>query len=173
MISRSALSALTIAVLATAVWFHHQTPATVKAQEPAPAATKTPADGYTVHVSAPHLVNGKVMGPFHHYCKVMSDDPKIVCLIYDNTDPNAMLTQVEWIWAKKLTRPAVPLAIWNKNWHDHAGQSKGSCGSRLEYRRPHLQLRDAERNPDRQDEHPASRGTQTHERRRLQEDGCG
>jgi hypothetical protein len=120
MISRSALSALTIAVLATAVWFHHQTPATVKAQEPAPAATKTPADGYTVHVSAPHLVNGKVMGPFHHYCKVMSDDPKIVCLIYDNTDPNAMLTQVEWIWAKKLTRPAVPLAIWNKNWHDHA-----------------------------------------------------
>jgi len=83
------------------------------------AAMKTPADGYTIHVSAPHVVNGKVMGPFHHYCKVMSNDPKIVCQIYDNTDPNTTMTQIEWIWAKKLTRGNVPLAAWNKNWHDH------------------------------------------------------
>src|SRR6185312_1488796 len=37
----------------------------VQAQTP---AMQTPADGYTVHVTAPHVVNGKVMGPFHHYC---------------------------------------------------------------------------------------------------------
>jgi hypothetical protein len=80
----------------------------------------TPADGYTVHVSAPHVVNGKVMGPFHHYCKVVSPEPVIACLIYDSTDPNAMLVQVEYIIAKKLTRPAVSLADWNKYWHDHA-----------------------------------------------------
>ena len=33
---------------------------------------KTPADGHTIHAVAPHVVNGKVMGPFHHYCKVLS-----------------------------------------------------------------------------------------------------
>jgi hypothetical protein len=104
----------------------------VKAQQPAvqqPAAgtsaMKTPAMGYDVHVSAPHVVNGKVMGPFHHYCKVMSSEPKIVCLIYDDTNPDSMLTQVEWIWAKKLTRPNVPLATWNKLWHDHAVEIAG------------------------------------------------
>lgn len=97
----------------------------VRAQAPAAAPLPTPAQGYDVHVSAPHLVNGKSMGPFHHYCKVMSDDPKIVCLIYDETDPKSMLTQVEWIWAKKLTRPNVPLAKWNKLWHDHAIEIAG------------------------------------------------
>ena len=60
--------------------------AALHAQQPKAA---TPADGYTVHVSAPHVVNGKVMGPFHHYCKVMSPDPVIVCQIYDSTDANA------------------------------------------------------------------------------------
>ncbi len=91
----------------------------------AAAPNKTPADDFTIHVSAPHVVNGKVMGPFHHYCKVYSNDPKIVCLIFDDTQPHTMLTQVEWIWAKKLTRPAVPLATWNKNWHDHAVEIAG------------------------------------------------
>src|ERR1044071_5778169 len=84
------------------------------------AAGKTPADGYTVHVTAKHLVNGHEMGPFHHFCKVMSDDPVIVCQIYDSADPNAMMSQVEFIIAKKLTRPSVPLTTWNKLWHDHA-----------------------------------------------------
>ena len=83
-----------------------------------PAAT--PADGYTVHVAAPHLVNGHVMGPYHHYCKVMSPDPVIVCQIYDSADPGGMLTQIEFIMAKKLTRPAVARADWNRLWHDHA-----------------------------------------------------
>jgi hypothetical protein len=87
-------------------------------QAAAPPA-KTPADGYTIHVSAPHMVDGKVMGPYHHYCKVHSNDPIIVCLIFDSTDPNAMLQQVEFIEAKKIVRNQVPLAAWNKDWHDH------------------------------------------------------
>ena len=89
------------------------------------AATPTPADGYTVHVTAPHLVNGKVMGPYHHYCKVITGDPTIVCQIYDNTDPKAVMSQVEFIWAKKLTRPDVSLPQWNKLWHDHAVEIAG------------------------------------------------
>jgi hypothetical protein len=83
------------------------------------ARVATPAAGYTVHVSAPHVVDGKVMGPFHHYCKVMSPEPVIACLIYDSPEPDAMLIQVEYIIAKKLTRPAVSLENWNKYWHDH------------------------------------------------------
>jgi hypothetical protein len=87
-------------------------------QEPA-AAKVSPAEGYNVHVLAPHLVDGKQMGPYHHYCKVIAADPQIQCLIYESTEPNAKLEQVEWIYAKKLTRTQVPLQEWNKDWHDH------------------------------------------------------
>ncbi len=82
-------------------------------------APASPAEGYSVHVSAPHVVDGHVMGPYHHYCKVMTPDPQMVCLIYETTDPNAPLVQIEWMIAKKLTRPNISLDTWNKNWHDH------------------------------------------------------
>ncbi len=88
-------------------------------------APPTPADGYVVHVTAPHLVNGKVMGPYHHYCKVIAPDPQIVCLIYDSTDPNAPLSQIEFIMAKKLTRPSIKRENWNRLWHDHAVEIAG------------------------------------------------
>jgi hypothetical protein len=94
-----------------------------KAQEPAKAAT--PADGYTVHVTAPHMVDGHEMGPYHHYCKVIAADPEIVCQIYDNTNPNAPLTQIEFIMAKKLTRANVKREDWNRLWHDHAVEIAG------------------------------------------------
>jgi len=82
--------------------------------------TPSPADGHTVHVTAPHVVNGKVMGPYHHYCKVLSPEPVIECLCYSSNDPGARLEQVEFIIAKSVTRTgAVSLADWNKNWHDH------------------------------------------------------
>ena len=82
--------------------------------------TKTPADGHVIHVLAPHKVNGKVMGPYHHYCKVLSPEPVIECLCYQSSDPGARLEQVEYIVAKSITRTgAVSLADWNKNWHDH------------------------------------------------------
>jgi hypothetical protein len=86
-------------------------------QEPKAAS---PADGHTVHVTAPHVVDGKVMGPYHHYCKVLAPDPVIECLCYESNEPGARLHQVEYIMAKSLTRNgAVTLADWNKNWHDH------------------------------------------------------
>ena len=91
-----------------------------KAQAPA-----SPAEGYNVHVLAPHLVDGKVMGPYHHYCKVIAPDPQIVCLIYESTQPNAMLAQVEYIMAKKLTRSKVSRESWNKYWHDHTVEIAG------------------------------------------------
>src|SRR6266536_2465475 len=86
-------------------------------QEAKPAS---PADGHTIHVTAPHVVAGKVLGPYHHYCKVLAPDPVIECLCYDSNEPNARLQQVEYIMAKSITRTgAVTLQDWNKNWHDH------------------------------------------------------
>ena len=84
------------------------------------AGKGSPADGHTVHVTAPHVVAGKVMGPYHHYCKVLKPDPVIECLCYDSDDPGARLEQVEYSVAKSITRGgAVTQNNWNKNWHDH------------------------------------------------------
>jgi hypothetical protein len=87
------------------------------AQETKPVS---PADGHTVHVTAPHVVAGKVMGPYHHYCKVLSPEPVIECLVYASSDSNALLEQVEYIVAKSITRTgAVSPENWNRSWHDH------------------------------------------------------
>jgi hypothetical protein len=89
------------------------------APQAAPATAK-PTDGYTIHVLAPHVVKGKVMGPFHHYCKVISPEPIIQCQIYNSTDANAPLTQIEYIVAKSVTRGGIlTLKQWNRDWHDH------------------------------------------------------
>ena len=89
-------------------------------KSPASSQPATPADGHTIHVTAPHVVAGKVMGPYHHYCKVLSPEPVIECLCYSSSDPGARLEQVEYIIAKSITRTgAVSLPDWNKNWHDH------------------------------------------------------
>ena len=95
------------------------------AQDTKEAPKPSPAEGYNIHVLAPHLVDGKQMGPYHHYCKVVAPDPQIVCLIFESTEPNAMLMQVEYIWAKSLTRPNIPLKTWNKYWHDHTVEIAG------------------------------------------------
>ena len=115
-----------LCALLALTWTTNYNPVAAAPPQAGGAAMKpSPAEGYNVHVLAPHLVDGHVMGPYHHYCKVYAPDPKIVCLIYESTEPNAMLSQVEWIWAKKLTRPAVPRSAWNKNWHDHAIEIAG------------------------------------------------
>jgi hypothetical protein len=88
------------------------------AQEGAPRA-QTPADGFTIHVIAPHMIQGQEMGPVHHYCKVISPEPIIQCLLYDSAQPNAPLTGVEYIVAKSVSRPLVTLGTWNANFHDH------------------------------------------------------
>lgn len=92
------------------------------AQQPAMAR---PADGYSIHVSAPHLYQGREMGPVHHFCKPIAPDPIIVCLLYDSMDANAPLSGVEYIVAKTLTRPSVPLGTWNQNFHDHTVEIAG------------------------------------------------
>jgi len=112
---------LSVFLLMAGGWFGHASkPASAQQHEAA-----TPVDGYTVHVTAPHLVNGHVMGPYHHYCKVIAPDPYIVCQIYDTTDANAPMTQIEFIIAKKLTRPAIDRESWNRLWHDHAVEIAG------------------------------------------------
>ena len=62
-----------------------------------PSQPASPADGHTIHVTAPHVVDGKVMDPYHHYCKVLSPEPVIECLCYTSSDPGARLEQVEYI----------------------------------------------------------------------------
>lgn len=80
---------------------------------------RTPADGHDIHVLAPHMMDGKVMGPYHHYCKAVSSE-LLECLIYESAEPNALLKQVEYFVAKSVSRPNVPLETWNKFYHDHA-----------------------------------------------------
>lgn len=80
---------------------------------------RSPADGHDIHVLAPHKIDGKVMGPYHHYCKGVTSEV-LECLIYESTEPNALLKQVEYFVAKSVSRPNIPLATWNKFYHDHA-----------------------------------------------------
>ena len=86
------------------------------------AGRATPADGHVIHVTAPHLIDGKVRGPFHHYCKIVSPEPFIECLLYETEDSNAKLVGVEYIVATTETRneKVLPKKAWKKAWHDHS-----------------------------------------------------
>lgn len=109
------LATLTGCMLLVGAWARQEAKESSVPSQPA-----TPADGHSIHVTAPHVVAGKVMGPYHHYCKVLSPEPVIECLCYSSSDPGARLEQVEYIIAKSITRNgAVSLADWNRNWHDH------------------------------------------------------
>lgn len=84
------------------------------------AAPASPAAGFDIHVMAPHVVNGEVMGPYHHYCKVISPEPIIQCILFESVLADAPMTEVEYIVAKSLTRNLVDREQWNVAWHDHA-----------------------------------------------------
>ena len=92
------------------------------AAAPAAAAAKampTPAQGYTIHVMAPHkFEDGTVHGPYHHYCKPISTEI-LQCLLFESTDSNALLTDIEYFVAKSVSRAHIPLETWNKYYHDH------------------------------------------------------
>ncbi|HXV68291.1 MAG TPA: DUF1264 domain-containing protein [Nitrospira sp.] len=46
--------------------------------------------------------------------------PEILqCLLFESTDPDALLTDVEYFVAKSVSRAHVSLDIWNKHYHDH------------------------------------------------------
>jgi hypothetical protein len=83
---------------------------------------KTPADGYNIHIVAPHRhEDGTVHGPYHHYCKPIK--PEIMqCMIFLSTDPNAELIEIEYFIDKKLVRTTVTLEQWNKHYHDHKAE---------------------------------------------------
>ncbi len=79
----------------------------------------TPAEGFNIHVVAPHRhEDGTVRGPYHHYCKPISGEI-LQCMIFESTDPKAPLVEVEYFVDKKLARSNVSLRKWNKHYHDH------------------------------------------------------
>ncbi len=79
-----------------------------------------PAERFDVHIVAPHVIEGVVMGPFHHFCKIAQGDPLLLeCLLYMSAEPTARLVGVEYFIDKKLTRPNLRLDVWNEFYHDH------------------------------------------------------
>lgn len=79
-----------------------------------------PADGYTIHVLAPHqMEDGTVGGPFHHYCKPVQKGAVLQCLLFKSTAPDAELVGIEYFVDKELARKHVPLIQWNRHFHDH------------------------------------------------------
>lgn len=85
----------------------------------ASSEAQTPAEGFNIHVVAPHRhEDGTVHGPYHHYCKGIK--PEILqCMIFLSADPNAELVEIEYFIDKKLARTNVTLEQWNKHFHDH------------------------------------------------------
>ena len=74
---------------------------------------QTPAEGYSIHVVAPHRhEDGTVHGPYHHYCKPIQTEI-LQCMIFLSTDPNAELVEIEYFIDKKLARTNVTLEQWN------------------------------------------------------------
>ena len=65
---------------------------------------KSPAEGFDIHVVAPHRhEDGTVHGPYHHYCKPIK--PEVLqCMIFLSSDPNAELVEIEYFVDKKLAR---------------------------------------------------------------------
>ena len=79
-----------------------------------------PADGYTIHVLAPHqMEDGTVAGPFHHYCKPVQKGMVFQCLLFRTANPEAELVGIEYFVDKELARKNVPLIQWNRHFHDH------------------------------------------------------
>jgi len=85
---------------------------------PAISGSPGPAQGYDLHVQAPHMMpDGTPGGPFHHYCKGIND--KILqCLLFETTEANAPLVAIEYFVAKDLSRK-LPLIQWHRFFHDH------------------------------------------------------
>jgi hypothetical protein len=87
---------------------------------PAISGGNGPADGYTIHVQAPHMMaDGTIGGPYHHYCKGIQGGEILQCMLFESTASDARMVAVEYFIAKDLARKNVPLVKWNRNFHDH------------------------------------------------------
>ena len=86
-------------------------------------AQANPLEGYTIHVTAPHMMDGEMVGPFHHFCKPIN---KVViqCILFDSDEPNARMTEVEYMVSKDAVRSEIPKWSHLKNWHDHDEEIK-------------------------------------------------
>ena len=83
-------------------------------------AGQSPADGFDIHITAPHAMpDGSVDGPFHHYCKSIESGTILQCLLFKSNDPEARLIEIEYFIAKDLVRENVSLYQWNRHYHDH------------------------------------------------------
>jgi len=70
------------------------------------AGTPGPADGFTIHVLAPHqMESGDLGGPFHHYCKPVKEGAIFQCLLFASADPAAALVGVEYFVESSFSRP--------------------------------------------------------------------
>ncbi|MGD9727206.1 MAG: DUF1264 domain-containing protein [Nitrospiraceae bacterium] len=88
-------------------------PVTAAGADPA-----SPATGYDIHVQAPHMMpDGTPGGPYHHYCKGISDQI-LQCLLFESTDPKAALVGIEYFVSKDLSRKLPPIQ-WHRYFHDH------------------------------------------------------
>ena len=68
---------------------------------PAMSGGNGPADGYTIHVQAPHMMaDGTVGGPYHHYCKGIQKGEILQCMLFKTTAPDARLVAVEYFIAR-------------------------------------------------------------------------
>lgn len=82
------------------------------------AESSSPATGYDIHVQAPHMMpDGTPGGPYHHYCKGISDQI-LQCLLFESTDPKAALVGIEYFVSKDLSRKLPPIQ-WHRYFHDH------------------------------------------------------
>ena len=91
----------------------------ITACQTTPAISGGPAEGYDLHVQAPHLMaDGTTGGPFHHYCKEIPAKKLFQCLLFESTDANAPLVAIEYFVAKDVAR-TLPLIQWHRFFHDH------------------------------------------------------
>lgn len=86
-------------------------------------AQANPLTGYTIHVTAPHVMDGEIVGPFHHFCKPINKDI-IQCILFESDEPNARMTEVEYMVSKDVVRSGIPKWSHLKNWHDHEQEIK-------------------------------------------------
>ena len=86
-------------------------------------AQANPLEGYTIHVTAPHVMDGEIVGPFHHFCKPISAQV-IQCILFESDEPNARMTEVEYMVSKDAVRSAIPKWSHLQNWHDHEQEIK-------------------------------------------------
>ena len=73
----AAIGLLAVIAFFVAAAISHSSGTVQQAGQKSTAPVKaSPAEGYNVHVLAPHMVDGKQMAPYHHYCKVLAPDPE-------------------------------------------------------------------------------------------------